>query len=248
MIDYMHFSCLGSTNSWVKNHISQFPIDRFTCVVAQEQTKGKGRLQRNWISPPSGNIYATLFFTLPISFSYLENISQLMAYSCLVTLKKYGILGEFKWPNDVLVQKKKLSGVLTEVVHLEHILGVIVGVGVNINMPESILQTISQPATSLLQLTGKMENSQVFLDSLLQIFIANLNQLQKEGFSSFAEILQSCLAYKNEQIYWIEGNQKIQGICHSITEKGLLKIALPKGAFRSFTSGEIQLYVNKSPH
>jgi BirA family biotin operon repressor/biotin-[acetyl-CoA-carboxylase] ligase len=152
-IQYIQLDTIDSTNNWVKAHLSE--LSSLTCVTAVEQTAGRGRFKREWVSPRGQNIYATLFLTVPLGTGYLCNLGQLMAFACAKTLRGIGFSAEIKWPNDVLIQGKKIAGVLTETVTQKEAIGVVIGIGMNINMPEEALQAIDQPATSLLQLSKK---------------------------------------------------------------------------------------------
>jgi BirA family biotin operon repressor/biotin-[acetyl-CoA-carboxylase] ligase len=238
-IHYVRLDSVDSTNNWAKAHarkLAEYPI---ACITAVEQTAGRGRFKRQWVSPRGQNIYATLFFTIPSGAPYLCNIGQLLAYSCAKILKDKGFPAQIKWPNDILVQDKKIAGVLTETLPLDERTGVIAGIGINVNMEKESLEAIGQPATSLLMLSGKPWDLQVVLDLLLDQFLPHLELLKNEGFSAFQAPFESLLAYKGKEITCRDGDQTIKGICHSITADGRLQILLPSGAFKSVTAGEV---------
>ncbi len=238
-IHYVQLDSVDSTNSWVKLHIRDLPP--FTCVTAALQTAGRGRFQRHWVSPRGQNIYATLYFTVPLGSDYLCNLGQLMAFACAKILRGLGFLAEIKWPNDILVEGKKIAGVLTETVTQDELIGVIIGLGMNINMPEETLQAIDQPATSLLQLSKKTWDLREITELIMNHFLGDLQHLQKSGFSAFQAPFEKMLAYKGQEIICRDGTQTIKGICHSITKDGRLQLLLPSGEIKTLLAGEIEL-------
>jgi BirA family biotin operon repressor/biotin-[acetyl-CoA-carboxylase] ligase len=236
-VEYIELDCVDSTNNWVKLHIQE--LSPFTCVTAIEQTAGRGRFRRNWVSPRGQNIYATLYFTVPLGSGYLCNLGQLMAFACAKILRGLGFDAKIKWPNDVLIRGQKIAGVLTETVSQDELIGVIIGVGMNVNMPEEILQAIDQPATSLLHLSKKTWEIQELIELIMNHFIADLELLQKSGFAAFQAPFENLLAYKGEEITCLDGTQTIKGICHSITKEGRLQLLLSSGEIKTLMAGEV---------
>lgn len=236
-IQYVQLDSVDSTNNWVKSHLEE--LSSFTCVTALEQTTGRGRFKRHWVSPRGQNIYATLFFTVPLGVGYLCNLGQLMAFSCAKTLRGIGFPAQIKWPNDILVQGKKIAGVLTETVTQGDLIGIIIGIGMNINMPHDALQSIDQPATSLLLLSKKTWDIQEITELLMTRFLHDLQLLQKSGFAAFQAPFEDILAYKGEQITCRDGTQTITGICQSVTSEGRLQLLLPSGEIKTLIAGEL---------
>lgn len=140
---------LASTNDWV---ITQRPqkLGRFTVCIANQQTAGRGRNGKTWQSPPNANIY--------ISVGALLNTEQLknpnsLSLACGVSLarmlEKMGVSVGLKWPNDILFDDKKLAGILVETRLQANQMYVVVGVGLNVNMPAQAATYIDQPWTDL---------------------------------------------------------------------------------------------------
>lgn len=225
-IDYIHFEIIGSTNAWAKKHANQLNLKKFTCITASEQTNGRGRFSKKWISPPGQNIYATFFFSILKNSSYLVNLGQILAYSCAVVLKQQGLEAQLKWPNDILVNGKKIAGILCETVELKDGLGIVLGIGVNVNMDENLLQTIDQPATSIAAATGQNWEIKELLESILTQFLQNLEILQKDGFGFFQPSFEKLLAHKGKEIRCQNG---LKGICKGISPQGYLELLLPSG-------------------
>lgn len=241
-IYYIHFDTIDSTNTWTKNHAHELDPTQMTCVTAQEQTAGKGRWNRRWVSPKSLNIYATLYFCLPRSFPYLHNLGQILSLSCATVLKDKGFSPLLKWPNDLLLNRKKVAGILTELVVFDNTFGVVLGIGINTNMSEELLNTIDQPATSLLQLSGQTWTIEQILEPLLHQFLNNLDLLQEKGFVPFKEDYETILAFKGETIRCNDGVNTLSGICHSINDEGRLNLHLSTGEVLTLSAGEIKLH------
>jgi BirA family biotin operon repressor/biotin-[acetyl-CoA-carboxylase] ligase len=236
---YIHFDTIDSTNTWTKNNAHTLDPHQFTCVTAQEQTAGRGRRSRQWVSPKGQNIYATLYFCVPRKNTYTHNLGQVLSLSCSTVLKKKGFQPQIKWPNDLLLAGKKFAGILTETVEFEEHIGIVLGIGINVNMAGEWIRTIDQPATSLAQLSGQTWALEQILEPLLQQFINDLHLLQKEGFKAFHKQYVELLAYKDQPITCQDGRKTIQGIFHAIDEEGRLNLLLPSGEIVALTAGEI---------
>ncbi|MFI5344346.1 MAG: biotin--[acetyl-CoA-carboxylase] ligase [Chlamydiales bacterium] len=236
-IQYVHLDSVDSTNNWVKSHLAE--LSSLTCVTAEEQTAGRGRFKRHWVSPRGENIYATLYLTVPLGSNYLSNLGQIMAFACSKVLRGIGFEAQLKWPNDILIQGRKIAGVLTETVTKGEALGVIIGIGINVNMPTASLEMIGVPATSLLQLSQKKWDLNELTELLMNHFLQDLEVLKKSGFAPFQAPFEKMLAYKGQEITCRDGTQTIKGICHSITKDGRLELLMSSGEIKLLTSGEV---------
>jgi BirA family biotin operon repressor/biotin-[acetyl-CoA-carboxylase] ligase len=238
-IDFIHFDTIDSTNTWVKKNGHTLDPKGISCITALEQTAGRGRFSRKWLSP-RGDIYATLFFTVPQGCPYLHNLGQLLAFSCAAVLKAKGFEAEIKWPNDLLISGKKVAGVLCETFSLNERTGIALGIGINVNMSDDLLKTIDQPATSLAQLSVQTWNLEQILTPLLEQFLKDLEQLQKHGFAPFQSSFQNLLAFKGKEISCHDGMKIIKGTCKGISKEGKLELSLPTGKSAFLTAGEVK--------
>jgi BirA family transcriptional regulator, biotin operon repressor / biotin---[acetyl-CoA-carboxylase] ligase len=238
-IDYVRFDTIGSTNTWAKEHAARLNPHCITCITAAEQTAGRGRMNRRWVSPKGLNLYATLYFCLPKGVSYLANLGQVLSLSCASILADRGFAPQLKWPNDILLHHKKVSGILCEAVDLKDRRGVILGIGINVNMTDDLLNAIDQPATSLLQTSGRTWDLDEILNALLERFIKDLSVLQQAGFKPFREHYETLLLHKGKAITCRDGAQQITGILDSINDDGSLNLELPSKELIALSSGEI---------
>jgi len=239
-VDYIHFDTIDSTNTWAKTNAHTLDPEKLSCITALEQTAGRGRFSRKWLSPHGQNIYATLFFVIPKGSPYLPNLGQILAYSCASVLKEKGFEVEIKWPNDLLINRKKVAGILSETVSLNDSSGVALGIGINVNMSEELLKKIDQPATSLAQLSMKTWKLEQLLEPLIQQFLQDFELLHQKGFAPFQSNFQKLLAYKGQEITCNDGVKTIKGICHAITKDGKLELIPSSGKPITLSAGEVK--------
>ncbi|NGX53709.1 MAG: Bifunctional ligase/repressor BirA [Chlamydiae bacterium] len=190
-IIHFHFERLVSTNDWAKEQITTFDPQKLTIITADKQTKARGRYGREWVSPEKCNLTASFCFFLKENDGVAS--THLMALSLVEMLEKKGVHALIKWPNDLLVDGKKIAGILCETIPLSGQFGLIVGVGLNINMDRKALKAIAQPATSLFLETGERGDIQETLVELEEQFATSLETYLKEGFAPFQTSLQRYL-------------------------------------------------------
>ncbi len=230
---------VDSTNTFAKQHSRDFPKGEITCVSASEQTGGRGRFERKWLSFKGAGLYATFYFTLPKNSQHLASLAQLMALSFAKILIKEGFKPEIKWPNDVRLNHKKVSGVLCETAfHPDHV-EVFLGIGVNVNLDQESAAAIDQPATSLFIETGKKWDNNQLLKALQNQFVKDLEVFKKEGFTPFYKTFDQLLALKGQMVRCDDGKNVWVGICHSLREDGQLNLLLKDNTIHTVLSGDI---------
>lgn len=219
-------------------HAQTFPPREITCVSAEEQTAGRGRYQRKWVSPRGVNIYATFYFRLPVGALHLTSLAQVMTFSFAAVLLHEGLHPKIKWPNDVQLGGKKVSGVLCETSFHKEFVELFLGIGINVNMDTTA--QIDQPATSLFLETGHKWDKAALLKKVQKQFASDLEKFKKEGFAPFHNSFENLLAYKGQTIHCNDGKKVWTGICHSITNEGHLNLYLPDKTLLTILSGDIQ--------
>lgn len=170
-IIHYHFDTIPSTNEWAKANLCRFEKGKLTLVTADGQTAGKGRLGRTWVSPAHLNLYVSFCFFIEEHQDPLV-LTRTLALATAKALEERGIACQLKWPNDLLVNQKKIAGILCELADSF----AIIGLGLNVNMPEKMLQEVGQPATSLLNETGHTWDIVELLESIQDHFIKILNR------------------------------------------------------------------------
>lgn len=186
-----HFDTLVSTNDWAKKELKTFHRDKLTLVTADEQTRGRGQYGRKWISPKGSNLYASFCFFIDENQQDPLSLTHVMAITIAQILKKREIPSHIKWPNDILVYRKKIAGILCETEYFAPQFGVIIGVGMNINMEEEELNKIEQPATSLKQEMRRPTEVSLILSEIQTLFLTHLELFLAEGFTPFLPTFRS---------------------------------------------------------
>ncbi len=213
---------VGSTNAYVKQHMSE--LSDSTVVYTSHQTDGRGRLSRKWIDTGENNIYMT--FCLKPSCEFQEIYSNLTQYLSVVlckTLEKYGVDSKIKWPNDVLVDGKKIAGILSETsMQGSSFKGIALGIGVNLNTSQTLLDSIDKPATSLAVMLNKEIDREKFLKTLTDEFFLNYDRFLNTGFAMIRDFYLNHASFLNTDIS-VNVLGKIESGCAvDITQDGAL--------------------------
>ena len=128
------FDTISSTNDYLLKEEKSKDKDLKICI-AEEQTKGRGRRGKSWISPKFKNIYLSLSSYL--KKEDLSGLSIAVAVSVSIVLRKFNVTSLIKWPNDLLVGNKKICGILIETTKVDELTKVVIGIGINVNMEYS---------------------------------------------------------------------------------------------------------------
>ena len=219
MYNIIKFGTLDSTNNYAKKNIEKF-LDK-TVISAEIQTMGHGRFQRKWISDVPENIYCSIILK-PENKKHAANLTQYMCVVLCKTLEKYKINPEIKWANDILINSKKISGILCENVNKK---GIILGVGINLNFEKETLEKITQPATALNIETGQKINKEEFQKKLLDHFFENYELFMQQGFTFIKIDYLQRTKFIGKKIYISsENNKKTEYIAKSINDDGSLLV------------------------
>ena len=209
--EIIHLNRIDSTNTYAYKLAKEGK--RNIVVVADEQTSGRGRLNRVWFSDFGGLYFSIVLESDVDKFPVLNFLAPL----CVVkTLKNYSnkVFG-IKWPNDIIANNKKICGVLSEV-NAEHGF-MVVGIGINVN--NKIREEIRDIATSLKEIEGKEFDKMEILKTFLEIFESYLNNLNSEDI--LREYKENSLTL-NEYVKMITPNKEIFGCVVDITYEGIV--------------------------
>ncbi len=176
------FATIDSTNTWVMDQARNGAAEGLV-AVAEQQTAGRGRLGRTWVSPPGGSLLMSLLLrpvNLPVDRLHLATAAVAMAGADAVALIA-DVRPSLKWPNDLLIGNRKLAGVLTEVdgVGAEKggasPLAVVVGIGINCTWPDELPAEIADVAIAANHAAGRPVHTEDVLDVLLENLAARLD-------------------------------------------------------------------------
>ncbi len=237
-VKYIFLDEVNSTQTYAKKNINSFDPNKITVIAAEKQTQGKGRFNRNWISS-EGNLYVTYYFQLNKKNLHLTSISHILAISVVEVLRNEDLNPKIKWPNDIMLSNKKLSGILSELVMKGDKIETFLGIGINVNIDQKKLAEIDKPATSLKAETNKTWDIKNLLEKLTDKFIKNLKIFQEKGFTPFHSEFENLLLYKGKNITFFDGKKEYNGCLHSINCRGELNLYMPNKEIITFTAGDI---------
>ena len=236
------YAKMDSTNAYLKQHCSSLPD--YSVIWADEQTEGRGRFTRIWDSQPGLDLTFSILLPLTsLEQKRRQNITQIAALSVAQLLEGYGLKPSVKWPNDVLIQGKKISGILCEVTETDERVCGVLGIGINVNNTEKFLANLDIPATSLCcELRHKVVR-QDLLKKLLEIIINCFNVLCQSGFTQNRQEIKKRLAFINEQIVFTDVKQdSYSGKIIDLNDDGTLLFECEKRGIISLNSGEIAFH------
>jgi BirA family biotin operon repressor/biotin-[acetyl-CoA-carboxylase] ligase len=235
-----HFFRTDSTNR-VAMELGYSNEPEGAVVIAEEQTAGRGRAGRNWHSERATGIYATLLLRpkiSPVQAPLLTMMAGLSAHAAIQA--QTGLQPDVKWPNDLVLNGKKLGGILTEM-HAEPTLVrfVIVGIGINVNQ-ERFPAELSAIATSLRAETGRSQSRLELLARLLREFETDYNRFLRDGSASVTERFAQVSSYASgKKVRVINGNETYVGVTAGLRPEGLLQIRRDDGALVTVLAGDV---------
>lgn len=237
----------GSTNTDAKRYAEEGD-PHGTTVVADMQTAGKGRRGRKWQSPSGINTYFTILLKPDFAPDKASMLTLVMALSVAEAIEEVTELkAEIKWPNDIVVNKKKVVGMLTEMSttpEMDEIQYVVVGVGVNVNMVsiEEFPDEIRETATSLRIESGKQINRAVLVEHILERFEQNYEQFEQTlDLSGLLDAYQSHLVNVDTQVRVLDPAGEYTGISHGINTTGELIVEKEDGSTVNVYAGEVSV-------
>jgi BirA family biotin operon repressor/biotin-[acetyl-CoA-carboxylase] ligase len=215
-----------------------------TVVIAEEQTRGRGRLGRSWSSPKHQGIWMSIVLKPDISPARAAAITQVGAASVWKALSEMGIETLIKWPNDILAGGRKVCGILAEMsAEMNKVNYIIAGIGINVNThPEEFPEELRGTAASLF--TESMH--EVSRKDLAAAVLNNFESLYREfiqtgNIDSSIEICKSHSATLGRDIRALSGESEIRGRAVDITPDGELMVMDEEGSLRKLFYGEVSV-------
>ncbi|HEY8035441.1 MAG TPA: bifunctional biotin--[acetyl-CoA-carboxylase] ligase/biotin operon repressor BirA [Methylobacter sp.] len=232
---------IDSTNRYLVER-SQNNAPSGSVCFAEYQTAGKGRRGRQWVSPYGCNIYLSILWRFQQGPAAISGLSLAIGVAVIRALKQHQIddIG-LKWPNDIYSQGKKLGGILVEVSgETDGPCAAVVGLGLNLFVPEAEAESITQAWTDLTKITGQ---NRLFRNklagTLLNHLLPVIAEYESVGIAAHLDEWRSydCLTGKSATLFI--GQQQFEGIVQGIDDNGMLLIERPDGSVQTFASGEV---------
>jgi len=243
----LYCDSVPSTNNLAKELAAQGAADG-TIVVAEEQTSGKGRLGRQWSSVKYKGLFFTVILYPPLIPSEANVLTLMTAVAMAEAIRnETGVAAGIKWPNDLLVDGKKICGILVELsAEMERINYIVVGVGVNVNQEESDFpEEVRLNATSLKAHTGAGISRVKLLQSFLKEFEKWYDISLAQGFAPALSRWKEMSVSLNCPVRISNPKSSWDGWAEDIDNDGALLVRLPGGELKRAISGEVSLRLSE---
>ena len=240
--EIIYYPKTESTNMIARN-LAMEGAGEGTIVIAEEQTKGRGRLDRSWISPAGKNILMSLIFRPEVMPRQVFFLTMLSSLSVIKAIRKITSLeAHVKWPNDIFMEYKKIGGILTEFsAEQDRVNYVIIGIGLNVNFDPSLFPEIRDIATSISRVF-KMEVSRIdLLRAILEEMEIGYGALKQGRIDEIREEWDKCSMIKGREVTITSFDSIIEGIVESMDEDGCLILRDRSGKRKKIVSGDVSL-------
>jgi len=252
----IHFDELNSTNTYAKSIASDFDGEG-QIVITEKQLSGRGRLGRQWVSQNNKGIWMSIILKPKINIAEVSKITQVAAAAINLGLSFYGVKTEIKWPNDIIINNKKICGILVEMNSEKNISTnisedskinyVVVGIGINVNndiggFPEELRET----ATSKKIETNKEFKRNILVAEILYNFEKLYIALNNNDFSKSLDICRKNSYVIGKEINLIKNQEIKEAKALHINDDGELIVMYKDGKTDNIISGEISVRIRKN--
>ncbi|MGH7794364.1 MAG: biotin--[acetyl-CoA-carboxylase] ligase [Candidatus Binatia bacterium] len=240
-ISFHYFQEIGSTNIRARE-LAESGAAEGEIVIAESQTQGRGRLGRRWESPPFSNLYLSIILRPSLPPKHAPQITLAAAVALVETVGSF-LPGPpaIKWPNDILIEGKKLAGILTEAAcDTERVEYVILGIGVNLNYrADAMPEALRQRATSMADMTGKNVSRETVLVRLIHDLDRCYGELEETGFEALRPRWEAHFGLRGRRVRVELGDQAFTGRAQGIDREGALIVEDGDGQLRNIIAGDV---------
>lgn len=235
----IHLETVGSTNDYAKEMATK--ENEGTVIISEEQTKGKGRLGRQWHSKANEGIWMSIILKPNISPYQAPFITLIAGASIVKALNNLGVKTLIKWPNDVIINGKKVCGILTELsAEIERVNHIILGIGMNVKTME-FSPEISEIATSLYREGYKISRVEMIRNIIFEFEKLYLDYVENGSKEKTLKICRQYSAVLDKDVYAIKGGERELVRCIEINDEGNLIVKKENGDVKEIMSGEISI-------
>jgi BirA family biotin operon repressor/biotin-[acetyl-CoA-carboxylase] ligase len=236
-----YFARIDSTNVYARRRAEEGAPEG-EVVIADEQTHGKGRLGRPWVSPPRANVYLSLILRPELAPTQVSQLTFTAAVALAETVQSFaGASPEIKWPNDILIDGKKLAGILSECsVQSGRVLYAILGIGVNLNYSKALMpEEIRNRATSLMAVLDRSVDRNLFAGLLIRSLERCYLDLSTAGFGPMALRWEGFFKLNGKRVRVEMVDQTVHGIVRGVDPEGALLVEDHSGLTRRVVAGDV---------
>lgn len=239
--EIVYFDSIDSTNSYAKKEANK--LKDGTVILSEEQLLGRGRRGRNWTSPKGTGIWMSLVLKPNIPPTEGVKMTQIAAAAVCKSIRELtGLNALIKWPNDIVINGKKICGILTEMAgELNEVNYIVVGIGINVNT-DGFSSELKKKATSLFIEGGRKIDRRELVVNILKNFEALYNIYIKDlDLNETLAIVKNYSAILGKEIKIIQGNLEKKARAIDINDEGLLLVQMDDGSEQLISSGEVSI-------
>lgn len=240
--DVVYYEETDSTNIRAKA-LAEEGAGHGTLIIADTQNSGKGRRGRGWVSPKGENIYMSLLLRPKFHPAKAPMLTLVMAHSVTQVLRELTeVNAKIKWPNDVVLHRKKIVGILTEMsAEIDYINHVVIGVGINTNM-ERVEDDIADKATSLRIEEGHVIKRAELIAGIMKRFEENYEEFVKAGdLSCIRDAYNDLLVNQDRDVRVMEPGHEYDAHALGINDTGELLVRREDGSIEKVFAGEVSV-------
>ena len=215
-------------------------------LAAYDQTAGRGRFDRKWVAPAGQNLTFSFLVSVPQNDTQATSITMAVALGIVDYLRAAGLVAQTKWPNDVWTNDRKISGILAEMCERRHRPErmIVVGIGLNVNLPESAAAAIDRPATSMLIESGIERDVRQVLEDLLPHLGHQMDAWSSQGFAGIQQQWTENCLYVGESVSVGEDENVSTGILQGFGQQGQAQLRFMDGSIKEIWAGDLSLRPN----
>lgn len=241
--NFIHKDLVDSTNNLAKKLAYEGAADG-TVIVAEEQTGGKGRLERNFYSPRGKGIYFSVILRPKCLPKDAPKFTLMAAVAVANAMQRFNLPAQIKWPNDIMFDSRKVVGILTELsAQIEKVNYIVVGIGINVNIaPKDFPADIKEFAASLSEINGGKISRLDFFRAVLEEFDKLYCTINAEGFGKIFEYWKkfNITLGKNVKVISAETGESFNGVAEDIDEDGALIVTTESGR-QTLYAGDVSI-------
>lgn len=233
-----HYESVPSTNTALMK-MSKKGAKSWTVIWTSDQTQGKGYTGNIWTSEKNKNLAVSVLINSNLNYNDLIYFNQWVCNCISDTFKAYAKNVYVKWPNDIILNNKKICGVLIETYKSDNQLNIVSGIGININQTEFFGL---EKAGSLATETNKFYEIKEILSALLTNLQKTYHQIENKDWKRISKDYNSNLFKKNKQSIFRMNNEVFNGVIKFVDESGLLNVETEDGIIKRFKNKEVELF------
>ena len=231
------FQEVDSTNRAIR----QFTGDR-VAVLAESQTHGRGRRGRRWVATPRQNILLSVSNTLARPLAQIGGLSLAAGVSVVEALRECGVTDVgLKWPNDLMIGRAKLGGVLVETGTVQGRLRVVIGLGLNVWLADTDIGALPGEVIDLYRHSGRLVDRNLLAACAIRQLFQMLEQFENAGFTVFRQRWESAHVFQRKRVTLILPQGSLSGIAAGIDGAGRLALRADSGETSYWQTGEVSL-------